>query len=551
MTFGPFELDPVSGHLYRDGTPVPLPPKAFAVLQYLAENAGRLVSKRELLEAAWPGVFVGDAVLKVTIGEIRKALGDNPATPAYIETVHRRGYRFLRRNDEGRTSNVEGNLKAGSPKAGSLTAGSLKDGSLKDGRTPAVHYARSGDVNIAYQVVGSGRIDLVFVMGWVSHLEYFWNEPSFARFLHRLASMGRLILFDKRGTGMSDPVATHQLPTLEQRLDDVRAVMDAAGSTSAVLVGVSEGGPLCSLFAATHPEKTEALIMIGSYARRLRAPGYPWGPTREERDAFCHQLLDEWGGPVGIEERAPSMAHDLVFRNWWASYLRMGSSPGAAVALARMNAEIDVRALLPSIRVPTLVLHRRGDRCLNVEEGRYLASHIPGATFVELPGEDHLPFVGDQEAILQEIERFLPSRQTQEPARRVLASVMTAFCAPEERQRVRPAFERCVLQYRGRSMGEDRLAALFDGPARAVWCAEAVIQAAAAAGLTCGAGVHIGECDPTQPADPVVEASWQLAAAAGAGRVRVSRTIVDLVPGSGLEFTPAEGADSFFLTSSS
>ena len=190
----------------------------------------------------------------------------------------------------------------------------------------------------------------------------------------------------------------NELPTLEQRMDDVRAVMDAAGSARAVLLGVSEGGPMCSLFAATYPEKTEALIMIGSYARRLRDADYPWGPTRDERDAFCRRLLDEWGGPVGSRNAPRRCAGDPAFREWWAAYLRMGASPGAAVALTEMNAEIDVRNVLPSIRVPTLVLHRTGDRCLHVEEGRYLASRITGAEFVELPGDDHLPFAGDQEA---------------------------------------------------------------------------------------------------------------------------------------------------------
>jgi len=178
-----------------------------------------------------------------------------------------------------------------------------------------VHYARSGDVNIAYQVLGSGPIDLVFVMGWVSHLEYFWKEPSFERFLSRLAGFSRLILFDKRGTGLSDRVA--HLPTLEERMDDVRAVMNAVGSRRAALLGVSEGGPMCSLFAATHPDKTEALIMVGTYARRLWAPDYPWAPTQDEREAFCREILDRWGGPVGIEARAPSVAGDRAFREWW------------------------------------------------------------------------------------------------------------------------------------------------------------------------------------------------------------------------------------------
>ncbi|MDQ3820839.1 MAG: alpha/beta hydrolase, partial [Acidobacteriota bacterium] len=285
-------------------------------------------------------------------------------------------------------------------------------------------YARSGDLNIAYQVVGDAPLDLVFVMGWVSHLEYFWREPSFARFLLRLASFSRLILFDKRGTGLSDRVPINELPTLEQRMDDVRAVLDAVGSERAALCGVSEGGPMCSLFAATYPEKTLALVMIGTYAKRIRAPDYPWAPTTEERKHFFEEIREQWGGPVGLEERAPTVAYDSQFREWWATYLRMGASPGAALALTRMNAEIDVRPVLPSIRVPTLVIHRAEDQCLKVEEGRFVAERIPGAKYVELPGRDHLPFVGDQDAILDEVEEFLTGvRHTLEPDR-VLATVL-------------------------------------------------------------------------------------------------------------------------------
>ena len=395
-------------------------------------------------------------------------------------------------------------------------------------------------MNIAYQVVGSGPIDLVFVMGWVSHLEYFWSEPSFARFLGRLASMSRLILFDKRGTGLSDPVPVAQLPSLEQRLDDVRAVMDAVGSERAVLLGVSEGGPLCSLFAATYPEKTEALVMIGSYARRLRDEDYPWGPTREERDAFCDEMVAEWGGPVGIEMRAPSKAADPAFREWWASYLRMGSSPGAAVALTRMNAEIDIRDVLPSIRVPTLVLHRRGDRCMKVEEGRYLASRIPGATFVELSGDDHLPFVGDQDEILVQIERFLSHAHVRTGPERVLATVLTVTsdAGPADAEHLRRVFAREVAWYRGRSVAADAepLVAMFDGPGRAVQCGCSVAAVAQRSRIGVRAGVHIGECEPSEPHGPIVEISRDLAAAAGPGEVIVSRMVVDLVPGSGLQF---------------
>ena len=492
MTFGCFRLDPVSGHLYKDGTPVPLAPKAFAVLQCLIENAGRLVSKKELFDRVWPGVFVGDAVLKVTIRDIRKALGDDPRSPVYIETAHRRGYRFVHTvlDDRAPVENL-------GPRSAAHTMAA-----------PEVHYARSGDVNVAYQVIGSGPVDLVFVMGWVSHLEYFWNEPSFAKFLTRLASMSRLILFDKRGTGLSDPVPTSELPSLEQRMDDVRAVMESAGSRKAVLLGVSEGGPLCALFAATYPEKTEALVMIGSYARRLRDADYRWGPTREERDAFCRTLLEEWGGPVGIDERAPSVAQDPAFRSWWASYLRMGASSGAVVALTRMNSDTDVRGVLPSIRVPTLVLHRSGDRCLLVDEGRYLASRIPGARFVELPGNDHLPFVGDQDGLFREIEQFLANRRAVPVRTAVLVTVLSVRPAAKDAG-VLEIFERELTLYRGRRIAQtgQLLTAIFDGPARAVRCGSAIVRAATASGAACGAGVHIGEFDPALPEATVTDVS--------------------------------------------
>ena len=533
VAFLDFTLDPLRGHLYRGTEPVPLTPKAFALLGYLSHRAGTLVSKQELLDAVWPGVFVGEAVLKSTVREIRKALGDDPAAPRFIETAHRRGYRFVA-------------PVASTPPAIAGPPDAMAAPPAAGVATPPrrVSYAHSGTVNIAYEVVGSGAIDLVFVMGWVSHLEYFWNEPSFARFLERLASMARLIVFDKRGTGLSDPVPIAQLPTLEQRLDDVRAVMEAAGSERAVLLGVSEGGPLCSLFAATYPEKTEALIMIGSYARRMRDEHYPWGPTREERDAFCQAIVDQWGGPVGLEERAPSKAGDPAFREWWSSYLRMGASPGAAVALTRMNAEIDIRHLLPSIRVPTLVLHRRGDRCLKVEEGRYLASRIPGALFIELPGDDHLPFVGNQEEILGEIERFIDTavrNSVRAAADRVLATVLTVRydAPPVDATHVGRVFAREVAWYRGRVVdsGDGRLAATFDGPARAVQCGCSVATIAQRSRIGIRAGVHIGECDPASADGPVQATSAALADAAATGEVLVSRMIVDLVSGSGLAFS--------------
>jgi hypothetical protein len=312
--------------------------------------------------------------------------------------------------------------------------------------------------------------------------------------------------------------------------------MEAVGSERAVLLGVSEGGPLCSLFAATYPTRTEALVMIGSYARRLRDSDYPWGPTAEERDRFCQTIIERWGGPVGLEERAPSRASDPEFRDWWASYLRMGASPGAAVALTRMNADIDIRGVLPSVRVPTLVIHRTGDQCLRVDEGRYLASHIAGAEFVELPGDDHLPFVGDQDSILQCIERFLDHRRERPSDGRLLASVLTILADADVPEGCAHEVTR-LRGYLARREGAE-LIATFDGPGRAVGCASLVIARLADLGVAARAGVHVGECDPANADGPVFGTSRQLADTAVPGSVHASRTVVDLVPGSGLLFEP-------------
>lgn len=526
LTFGPFVLDPVSGLLLRDGVPVALTPRALQVLDYLARRPGRLVTKMELLDAAWAGAFVGDGAVKVCIREIRKALGDDAKQPVYLETAHRRGYRFIARV--------------------ASRVGHVAEPTDPPRVTPPVSYARSGDVNIAYQVIGNGPIDLVFVMGWVSHLEYFWREPRFARFLTRLASFTRLILIDKRGTGLSDRVA--ELPSLEQRMDDVRAVMEATGSHRAALLGVSEGGPMCSLFAATYPDKTAALIMIGSYARRLRDDGYPWGPTPREHDAFCDVILREWGGPVGIELRAPGLAGDPQFREWWAEYLRMGASPGAAVALTRMNALVDIRPVLEAIRVPTLVIHRSGDRCLLVDEGRFLASRIPNARFVELPGDDHLPFVGDQDAVLDAIEPFLRGVGQAPEAGRVLATVLWAeargaTAGGGDDAALVAAIEREVAWFRGTltRTGPGSFAAAFDGPARAVRAATRLAASAAQSGRPVSVGLHTGECElrAGSVGGPAIDTARALAAHAPPGHVLVSRTVTDLVAGAGLTFAPA------------
>jgi len=418
---------------------------------------------------------------------------------------------------------------------------------------PETHYVENGDVNIAYQTLGAGDLDIVFVMGWVSHLEYFWKHPLFAAFLNRLASFSRLILFDKRGTGLSDRVPLSQLPTLEQRMEDVHAVMDAVGSERAVLIGVSEGGPMCSLFAATYPEKTTALVMIGTYAKRIKDEEYPWGVSAQEREAFFELMRRDWGTAVGIEERAPSMAGDEEFRHWWAEYLRMGASPGAALALTKMNAEIDVRSVLPLVRVPTLVIHRSGDLCLKVEEGRFVAAQIPASKYVELSGIDHLPFVGNQDEILDEIEEFLTGMRHAEEYDRVLATVMNVKIEDfelEDKIRFGKLQEflkdshiylhRKLELFRGKEVSFDAngLLAVFDGPARAIRCAMDINDSAARLNILLKTGLHTGECDVRGKKynGVAVELAQKIADESNSGDVLVSRTVKDLVAGSGLIF---------------
>ncbi len=573
-TFGPFVLDTREGTLLREGRPVQLTPKAFETLVALVERSGHCLGKEELMRRVWPDSFVEENNLSQNISQLRRALQADGADDArYIETVPRRGYRFNATvvMQEGAAGHVDEDggkiatvLHAGRvevfahvPEAAAADEQGAGEFPPELMRVPETRYALSGDVNIAYQTLGDAPLDLVFVMGWVSHLEYFWREPSVARFLRRLATFSRLILFDKRGTGLSDRVPIDQLPTLEQRMDDVRAVLEAVGSERAAIIGISEGGPLSALFAATYPARTGALVMIGTYAKRVRDEDYPWAPTWEERGEFLREMRDQWGGPVGIEERAPSKANDPVFREWWAEYLRMGASPGAAVALTKMNAEVDVRHVLPTVRVPTLVIHNRGDLCLKVEEGRYVASRIPGARFVELPGRDHLPFFEDQETVLNEIEEFLTgARHVREPDR-VLATLLFAGIVNRDGRaaegdlaaRFRAHVSKEIKWFRGREIdveGAGPLAA-FDGPARAIRCACAVSEYAARLNLEVRAGLHTGECDLLEGGRVgglAVEIGQAVRARAGASEVLVSHTVKDLVAGSGINFEE-RGAHTF------
>jgi pimeloyl-ACP methyl ester carboxylesterase len=418
---------------------------------------------------------------------------------------------------------------------------------------PATKYAKSGDVHIAYQVVGDGPNDLVMVPGWVSHVEYAWEEPSFSHFLKRLASFSRLILLDRRGTGLSDRVA--DLPTLEQRMDDVRAVMDAAGSERAAVFGISEGGPMCLTFAATYPERTSALLVYGSFARLARAPDYLIGAPASATEEFLERVEAVWGtGEISAELFAPSRASDESFRQSWARFERYAVSPSGIRALIRMVADTDARGVLSAIGVPTLVIHREGDLVARVAHARYLAERIRGAKYVELPGNDHFPWVGDTEAVLGEVEEFLTGVRHGPESDRVLATVMftdivrateTAAGLGDARWRALLESHHAMVRehltrFRGREIDTagDGFLASFDGPARAVRCATTVAREVRRLGLEVRAGLHTGECEVMgeKLGGIAVHTGARVAALADAGEVLVSGTVKDLVAGSGITF---------------
>src|SRR5215212_8750704 len=498
--FDRFRVDAQERILFKDNREVPLTPKVFDTLLVLLENSGHVLNKKELMQQVWPDSFVEENNLAQNVSILRKALGEGKEGD-YIQTVPKRGYRFLA--DVRATGGEEETLIIHERTRATIVVEHTDEGELQRGgpeiidvqpepalpRIPETMYARSGDVNIAYQVI-----------------------------------------------------------------DDVRAVMDAVGSERAALCGVSEGGPMCSLFAATYPEKTLALVMIGTYAKRIRDADYPWGPTAEQREHFFEVMREHWGGPIGIDERAPSLAKDPKFRDWWATYLRMGASPGAAVALTQMNAEIDVRNVLPSIRVPSLVIHRMDDQCLKVEEGRFVADRIPGAKFVELPGNDHLPFVGDQRAILDEMEEFLTGVRHRVEPDTVLATVLVIQIADarehlekhgqdrwmELLRRLHAYIAKEIEWFRGREIdiAGNRLLAIFDGPARAVRCASTITQYASRLGVVPRTGLHTGECEMVDGKVAGIAARMCVCVAREAtpGEVLVSSTVKDLVAGSGISF---------------
>jgi class 3 adenylate cyclase len=421
-----------------------------------------------------------------------------------------------------------------------------------------VAFAQSGDVSIAYRVVGDGPVDLVYVQGAFTHLDVYWELPAFRRYCERLGEFCRLILFDKRGMGMSDrvPGAT----PLDVRMDDIRAVMDAVGSTSAAIMGESEGGPLGILFAAAHPERTRALIVQGGEVRERTDEDWPWGEaTVEEFEAGIATIPEIWGKLVdGPSERVPSLNDDPglpAFGAWWAKVQRNAATPAAWAAFSRMAFDIDVRDVVPSIHVPTLIIHAADDQVCHVENARWLARHIDGAKYVELPGADHLPWF-HPERTLAEIREFLTgSREPEEPDR-VLATILFTDIAgsTELATRLGDGRWRDVLEghhavvraelarYRGREVDTagDGFLAVFDGPARAIRAANAIVAAVRPLGLEIRAGVHTGEIEQLPGGDIrgiAVHTGARVAATAAPGEVLVSSSVRDLVAGSGFTFT--------------
>jgi len=421
-------------------------------------------------------------------------------------------------------------------------------------QAPDTHYARTKDGSVAYQVVGDGPIDLVLIPWWATNIDVMWEDASTARFLRRLATFTRLICFDKRGAGVSDALPVSALPTLEQWSDDVRTVMAAAGSTRAALLGHSQGGQMAMLFAATYPGQTSALILADSSARQFEDGDGPAAFTLDQREYSLDRVEAIWGTDANVDLFAPSLAGDARFRRWYARYERLALGPRMVRAVVAADFENDLRGVLPAIRVPTLVLHRIGNRFIGVEHGRRLAARIPGARLVEVPGDDHLFHVGETETMLDEIEEFLTGARPVPEVDRVLATVLfTDIVGSTERlaalgdrawrallDQHHEIVRRELAVYRGREIefAGDGMLATFDGPARAIRCACAISGAVRPLGIEIRAGLHTGEVElaGTAVRGIAVHIGARVAAQAGPGEVLVSSTVKDLVAGSGIQF---------------
>lgn len=505
---------------------------------YWSQALRALREARGITQGGW-AAYLGYGRATVRRWEAGETVPSADAEAAIIELCKERG--LFRRFSDGPLAGVQvspewiADLLAAARLDG---RGGADDPGQKDAASlPPIRYALSGDVAIAYQSFGEGPHDLIVTPGAVSHREVEWEYPGAVRFFSGLAEFARVTVFDKRGTGMSDRVGAG---TLEERVDDIRAVMDAEGIERATLFGISEGGPMSILFAATYPERSRSLVLYGAFATdRQETPP-------EDVQAQFERFRQTWGTPESrfLDIYGPSVAGDPAHREWWARYLRMSASPGAVITLSRMNAAIDVQHVLPTLHVPVLVIHRSGDRAVDVAEGRHLARRIPGAQFIELPGDDHLPWIGDVEEITSLVTGFITNTPDVRDVDRVLASILvvriidpsSGYSLPSQLATIR----REVVRYRGRELhsGGDTILASFDGPTRAVRCAGAIRAAFQAVEIDAAFGVHTGEIELTDDsaAGKAIDAAIDIARSAEPGEILVSRTVTDLVAGSQLHF---------------
>ncbi|MEO1023783.1 MAG: alpha/beta fold hydrolase [Bacteroidota bacterium] len=407
---------------------------------------------------------------------------------------------------------------------------------------PATRYTKRGRINIAYQIFGSGPVDLVYIPGWVSNIDLMWACPELSNFLSELSTIARIIIFDKRGTGLSDRIS--ELSTLEERMDDIRAVMDAVDSERAVLFGHSEGGSVSALFAATYPDRVISLITFGIFARRKYSPDYPWAPTEKERERLYKRIEDYWGSSsMGLESLAPSKSRDKVFMDWLASYFRSGASPSAALALTKMNTELDIIDILGAIKVPVLVMQRANDIDVKLMEGRFIASRIHKAKFVELPGNDHLFWVGNTKVILDEMKAFIlkirPRRAYEERLYTIISGEIRPFEAASPS--LRELINQIIIQYRGKTVLSKRggFIAIFEGPSKAVHCSLDLTQLFKAFKAQLTIGIHIKEGAVDEScfvSDETEQFSLSLIHSAKLGEVIITETVKNLLSGSGLRF---------------
>jgi pimeloyl-ACP methyl ester carboxylesterase len=499
FVFDEFELDPARRELRVNGETQPLQPQVFDLLLYLVENHERVVPKQELLETLWPDTIVTESSIQRGVSLARSALGERG--PELIQTFPRQGYRFV------------GKIQT--------------DRKPSSGPSLQPRYAQSGDVHIAYATLGSGDIDIVVVHGWIMPMRAMFHHPKTRAAMEALAAIGRVIMFDKRGTGLSDRVK--ELPSHEQRMDDLRVVLDACGSKQAILLGSSEGGALTILHAATYPERVRGLVLCGAFARMTRTHDYPCGYTTEDMEKLKGYIRGSWGKGASLRAITPSELSDPEFVEWVAFAEQEGASPGSALDLLDMNIQIDLRALLPAIRVPTVVLQAADDKMIDPASGPYLAEHIPNARYVEAPGDDHVFFFRTQHEIVDAVGWVLAQDPPDLEGDRFLSTVLVAHPHGEVDE---AAWLTEVQRLRGHAV-PGKLRAYFDGPIRAMRCGVALAD-----GASLSFGVHTGEVvrRGTIVSGAAFDVAEAMAAQAPAGEVWASDVVVGLVPGSDLEF---------------